>query len=242
LPVKAVLFDYIGTLVEPCNYSLHESKLKLHSALCEVGLVTNEKEFLIAYTKAHEKYRLVRYKQLQEVTNAVWVCEALNNIQCFVTLNDSRLKSALNVFFQDFINSLKLRPHAKKLIKTASETCKVGLVSNFTYAPAIYASLRKLHIHQFFHAILVSESIGWRKPHQIMFNKALDMLQVKPDETFFIGDSPIEDIKGAQKAGLRTIFVVSAFNNLIDLGKHHVKPGMSAQDLKEVCKRLPKLT
>lgn len=74
---KAIMLDYIGTLVNPCNYSLEASRLKLHDALCKAGLRTDTEEFLETYKKAHEKYRVIRYEKLKEVTNAVWVAEAL---------------------------------------------------------------------------------------------------------------------------------------------------------------------
>jgi HAD superfamily hydrolase (TIGR01549 family) len=233
---KAVLLDYIGTLVEPHNYTLETSKRKLHKVLCQAGLKSSMKEFMEAYAEAHEKYRKIRYEELREVTNAVWVSETLNNIQCKTNTEDPRLRAALNAFFQDFINSLKLRPHAKKLIKTATEHCKVGLVSNFTYAPVIYASLRKLGISQYFNAVLVSEEIGWRKPHRIMFDKALRILQVKAEEAIFIGDSPTEDIKGAKHVGLKTVFVPSQFYSASDLIKFGEKPDAIVKDLREMCK------
>jgi HAD superfamily hydrolase (TIGR01549 family) len=238
---KAVLLDYIGTLVEPQNYTLETSKRNLHRVLCQVGLKSSRKEFMEAYAEAHEKYRKIRYRELREVTNAVWVSETLNNINCKTHPKDLRLKTALNVFFQDFINSLKLRPQAKKLIKTAAENSRIGLVSNFTYAPAIYASLRKLGINQYFNAVLVSEEIGWRKPHRIIFDKALRILQVKAEETIFIGDSPTEDIGGAITLGIRTIFVESQFNKLSNLQSCRIKPDLAVQDPREVCNKLPDL-
>ncbi len=241
MTTNAVLLDYIGTLLEPRNYTMQDSKTKLHDALCEAGLVTEKNQFMEEYTKAHEKYRIVRYQQLREVTNAIWVSEALNAVGFKVTIGDVRLKAALNVFFQDFIDSLKLRPHAKQLIKKASETCKVGLVSNFTYAPAIYASLRKLRINGCFDAVVVSEAVSWRKPHRTIFKTALKKLRVKPEDAVFIGDSPLEDIDGAKSAGLRTVFVASCFNSIRETEKCRSKPDLVCRDLEEVCAKLSQI-
>jgi len=151
---KAVLIDYIGTLVNARYYDIDASRKKLHKALTEAGLDTRLAEFLKAYTQAHGKYRAVRYEQLREVTNAVWVCEALNSLGCAVSPEDSRIKVALNVFFQNYLESLELRPYAKKLIRRIKEHCKLGLISNFTYAPVVYASLRKLGINHHFNIVL----------------------------------------------------------------------------------------
>ena len=231
---KAVLTDYIGTLVNSRSYSIDASRKKLHKALTEAGFETGMAEFLEAYTEAHEKYRVVRYKQLREVTNAVWVCEALNKLGYNASTDDSRIKTALNVFFQDYVDSLELKPYAKKLTKRMKENCKLGLVSNFTYAPVIYASLRKLGINHFFDAVLVSDENGWRKPHKRIFLEALRKLQVTAEEAVFIGDSPLEDIKGAKEIGMKTVFVPSQFFSLKDLQDSRKKPDFVAGDLKQI--------
>jgi FMN phosphatase YigB (HAD superfamily) len=218
---------------------MERSKTKLYKALCNAGLNTDADEFMGAYAKAHEKHRIVRYEQLKEVTNAVWVSEALCNARCNVDVDDSRLKAGLNVFFQDFVVSLKLRPYALKLLRKASDNFKVGLVSNFTYAPAIYASLRKLQINSYFNAVVVSEDVGWRKPHRTIFDQALQMLHAKPEEAVFVGDSPKEDMEGAKNAGMRTVFVCSGLNTSSDLEKHGVKPDLVVSSLKMVYDEFP---
>ena len=75
--VKAVIFDYIGTLliVKVTVWMLQEHKL--YTSLVAEGFKVEQDRFLEAYIRAHEKYRKVRYEQLREVTNAIWVAEAL---------------------------------------------------------------------------------------------------------------------------------------------------------------------
>ena len=235
---KAVITDFIGTLVNARYYTMDASRRTLHQALTDAGFETVLTEFLEAYTQAHEKYRVVRYEQLREVTNAVWVCEALNSLGCTVSQEDPRIKAALNVFFQRYVESLELRPYAKRLLRKIKEHCKLGLVSNFTYAPVVYASLRKLGINQFFDTVVVSEENGWRKPHTQIFQDALGRLQVKAEEAVFIGDSPLEDIKGAKEIGMKTVFVPSQFYSLKDLQESRIKPDLVAEDLRQIYKNL----
>ena len=232
--IKAVVTDYIGTLVNANYYNMDASQRTLHEALANAGLETGLEEFLEAYTHAHEKYRVVRYEQFREVTNSVWVCEALNSLGCSVNEDDSRVKAALNVFFQRYVESLTLRPYAKKLLKRMKEHCKLGLVSNFTYAPVVYTSLSNLGINQFFDAVVVSHESGWRKPHMLIFQDVLGKLGVKAEEAVFIGDSPLEDIKGAKQAGLKTVFVASQFFSVESLRESGEKPDFVAKGLDEV--------
>jgi FMN phosphatase YigB (HAD superfamily) len=144
---KAVIFDYIGTLVNCGNYTLEASREKLHMALVNEGFDVAKDKFLEAYIQAHEKYRKIRYEQLREVTNAVWVAEALSNLGFKVSADDYRIKAALNVFFKAYVDTLELRAGAKKLIKQATQQCKIALISNFTHAPVIYKSLRKTKVN-----------------------------------------------------------------------------------------------
>jgi putative hydrolase of the HAD superfamily len=231
---KAVIFDYIGTLVNCGNYTMEASREKLHMALVNEGFDVAKDKFLEAYIQAHEKYRKIRYEQLREVTNAVWVAEALSNLGFKVSADDYRIKAALNVFFKAYVDTLELRAGAKKLIKQATQQCKVALISNFTHAPVIYKSLRKTKINTFFNAVVVSDENGWRKPSSHIFQDALNRLQVQANQAVYIGDSPIEDIKGAKDAGLKTVFVASQFYKLKDLFDSQQKPDFIARNLQSI--------
>jgi putative hydrolase of the HAD superfamily len=214
LSVKAIIFDFIGTLVKVVGYSYEDSIRKLCKSIVKAGFNVDSASFLEVYKEAHLRYREIRYGKLVEVTNAVWISEALNKLGYETTSEDKRIKQAVNAFFQDYLESLKTRKCAKKVLKWASSRYRLGLISNFTYAPVIYAALRKLKLAEFFGIILVSHAVGWRKPHPKIFQKALTSLKVKPEETVFVGDSPREDIEGAKKLGMKTIFVPSQFYNV----------------------------
>lgn len=88
---------------------------------------------------------------------------------------------------------------------------------------------------------MVSDDVGWRKPHRIIFGEALRRLQAEAEETVFIGDSPAEDIGGAKAVGIRTIFVPSRFNTLADLQKCGLKPELIVRDLEEICDIFPEV-
>ncbi len=96
-------------------------------------------------------------------------------------------------------------------------------------------------INEFFNIVLVSEAVGWRKPHKKIFQNALKELQVKAKETVYIGDSPLEDIKGAKAAGMKTIFAPSQFYSVKDLHKSKQKPDIIAKNIYELYKKLPKI-
>ena len=47
------------------------------------------------------------------------------------------------------------------------------------------------------------------KPSLKFYQKCLEKINSKPEETMFISDDPISDLYGAKKAGMKTCFVLS---------------------------------
>jgi HAD superfamily hydrolase (TIGR01509 family) len=240
--ISAVVFDFIGTLAEVKNYDYESSIHNLYKSLTHAGFDLEEKSFMKAYKEAHEKYRLIRYEKLIEVTNAVWISEALNKLNHKTTQRDPRIRTAVNIFFKQYLESIKPRRHAKALLTHLHDEYVLGLMSNFTYAPVIYAAVRKLDFSKYFNTILVSQSFGWRKPSPKIFNEMLRKLNVKPQGAVFVGDSPEEDIGGAQKVGIKTVFIPSQFCGLEDLENSHYRPTAVINDLRDLPKILLKIS
>jgi len=55
--------------------------------------------------------------------------------------------------------------------------------------------------------VLISEVVGAYKPHPAMFERAIERLGVEPDEVLHVGDSDVDDVKGAKAAGLHVAWV-----------------------------------
>jgi HAD superfamily hydrolase (TIGR01549 family) len=215
-----------------------DSEDNLYRALKAEGFGIEKESFLDAYNCAHKKYRVIRYEHYQEVTNAVWVAEALTNLGFKIGADDPRVVAGLDVFFQDFIDTLELREGAVELLEELGKDYRLGLLSNFTYGPVIRKSLRKIGIQQHFSEVIVSEEIGWRKPSPVIFQDMLLRLGVAANEALFIGDSPLEDIKGALDMDIKTVFLPSQFNSLKDLAESKLAPDYSVLDLGALSREL----
>jgi putative hydrolase of the HAD superfamily len=59
----------------------------------------------------------------------------------------------------------------------------------------------------YFNPIIVSGDYGYRKPNPRLFQKALDALQVQPEQALFFGNDLFHDIFGAQQVRMKAIFV-----------------------------------
>jgi len=232
-----VIFDFLGTLVVVHGYSYEESMKKMYRSLTNDGFEVPYERFREVYDQVHHKYQRICYEKLVEVTNAVWLSETLNQLGFVAKPDDEAVKKAVNIFFEDNLRSFRPRPCASKTLKRLSNSYALALISNFTYAPVIYAGLRKLRFSKFFNAVLVSEDVGWRKPHPKIFEEALKRINKSVEQTVLVGDSPEEDILGAKNMGIKAVFVPSQFFTVEDVRSASQKPDII---LNSLCK-LPQI-
>lgn len=52
-----------------------------------------------------------------------------------------------------------------------------------------------------------ADSVGSAKPAPEMFEAALAKTELAPDEVVHVGDHPINDVEGARRVGMRTLWV-----------------------------------
>ena len=81
----------------------------------------------------------------------------------------------------------------------------LGIVTN-GYGQFQMNVIKALEIERFFGTILVSEWEGIKKPDPRIFLRAAQQLGVSPYECIFIGDHPVNDVRAAEKAGMKGIW------------------------------------
>jgi FMN phosphatase YigB (HAD superfamily) len=79
---------------------------------------------------------------------------------------------------------------------------RLAVVSNFDYTPTVLRILAQSGILEHFETVLVSDTVGWRKPHPDIFKRALADLRVPAEECLFVGDRPDIDVVGAKALGM----------------------------------------
>ncbi|NCO69573.1 MAG: HAD-IA family hydrolase, partial [Acidobacteria bacterium] len=83
--------------------------------------------------------------------------------------------------------------------------CKAAVVSNWdSRLPGL---LDRLGLGAAFDAVLVSAIEGLEKPAPAIFQRAAERLGVAPERCLHVGDSPLDDIRGAESAGMRAVLI-----------------------------------
>jgi FMN phosphatase YigB (HAD superfamily) len=79
---------------------------------------------------------------------------------------------------------------------------RVAVVSNFDDTNAVFEILHRHGVLGRVDTVVVSESLGLRKPHPLMVESALRSLDVAPDAALMVGDTFAEDVEAAHAAGV----------------------------------------
>jgi REG-2-like HAD superfamily hydrolase len=109
---------------------------------------------------------------------------------------------------------------------------RLGIVSN--WEPRLPQLCQSHGILDHFEFVVSSESEGYVKPHPRLFERALELAGVGPDEAVHVGDSYPEDVEGARGLGIQAV--------LVDRGaKGRVPYWPTIQSLAELPPLLPRL-
>jgi putative hydrolase of the HAD superfamily len=85
---------------------------------------------------------------------------------------------------------------------------RLALISNMMLpGKLLKAKLREAHSLTYFDTIMISSEVGFIKPHPEIFHRTLRKSKLRPDEVVFVGDTYQQDIVGAKRVGLKTVWL-----------------------------------
>ncbi len=88
------------------------------------------------------------------------------------------------------------------LVTRLARRHRLGIVSNFDYAPTAHWILERERVTGLFQAVVVSADVGWRKPKPAIFEAAFRRLGIGPADALFVGDRVDIDVVGAKAVGM----------------------------------------
>ena len=85
----------------------------------------------------------------------------------------------------------------------ASRGIRLGVISNWD--ERLRELLRRLELHDYFEAIVISCEVGFSKPSPVIFGQASIKLGLPPPAILHVGDSLSMDVRGAEAAGFQSL-------------------------------------
>jgi putative hydrolase of the HAD superfamily len=207
MTIKAVFFDAAGTLMKP-NRSVGESYATFAAKYgVEVTPTELSERFRVCFARAP---RLAFPGATEETVTALerdWWKQLVARV-----FEPWRPFENFDAFFDELF-AYFAEPQAWRLYPEVLDTLAAlkhrklysSVISNFD--SRLVAILDGLGLGGFFEQIFVSSRVGYAKPAPEIFHAALRHYGLAPAETLHVGDSEINDLQGANNAGLRGILV-----------------------------------
>jgi putative hydrolase of the HAD superfamily len=198
-PVRAVLLDALGTLVElqppapRLQRLLRASGVEVTEEAAAAGFAAEIAYYLDHHLEGSDPERLERLRDrcAEEMRRALAVPE----------LDHATARRAM-------LGALEFTPYADVLpaLRDLRER-GVALVIASDWDCSLPEWLRPTGIAELVDGVVTSAEVGAAKPDPAAFERALELVGTRPEDAWHVGDSLVEDVEGARRAGVRPVLI-----------------------------------
>jgi len=200
--IKAVLFDIDDTLFSTTEFATRARRDAVE-AMRRQGLKVSAEELLRELNEAiaefgsnfeHHFEKLLLRLPRARLRGVNWSLVIASAIVAYHDAKFTRLAP-----FDDVVPALE---------RLSRSGLRLGVITDGLEIKQAEKLIR-LRVASYFppEAIFISDRIGISKPNPKLFLRACEALDVPPGEALYVGDHPVKDIDGANRAGLITVLV-----------------------------------
>ena len=215
---RAILFDLFDTLVLFDRSRLPEVRVngrlvrstagKLHAAFAPFAPDLDLTAFADALLWSWQEAERIRSATHREVAAPERLTTLIRRLGLDPdALPPSALETLLTTHMNALSQAMVFPAHHTALLADLRASHRLAVVSNFDYSPTARLVLEREGVADLFDAVVVSDEVGWRKPHPAIFQAALARLGVGAQEALFVGDRLDLDVAGARAAGMTPVWI-----------------------------------
>jgi HAD superfamily hydrolase (TIGR01662 family) len=208
--IRGVIFDLGMTLIQfkgDWDAVLEEGWRSLAEFLIEEGYGIDQEQFVASFRELSESRIYERtVEHIEHPTS-----ELLHQVMAEFGYSDLPAATVLQAMENFYIVSeahWSLKIGVRSVLNGLQhEGLQLALISNAGDVPNVHRLMDKGKIRHYFDPILISAAEGIRKPHVELFNKVCRAWAMRPEQIVMVGDTLMEDILGARRAGIHQIWL-----------------------------------
>ena len=145
-----------------------------------------------------------------------WWREVVGRVldRCGVGAEEVKRGPFFDELYAEFVRPAvwRLYPEVEEVLETLARRCVLGVITNFD--GRFRAIAEQLGIARHFRHLVISSEVGADKPELRIFQRALEIAGVTAAEALHVGDDPVCDWQGAERAGLQVFRLDRPRNDL----------------------------
>ncbi|MCA1325322.1 HAD family hydrolase [Herbaspirillum sp. alder98] len=219
-PVKAVLFDLDDTLwaIQPvlarAETLLFDWLRQNAPRITERHTIASLRERRMALLESDPVYRIDLWKLRHAALTEMFIEHG----------EDLELVEHAMALFSEARSTVDLFDDVEPGLQRLGQSLTLGSVSNG------FADLGRIGLAGHFKVSIAAHRFGRAKPDPAIFHAACDALGIAPANTVYVGDDLTLDVRGAQQAGLRAVWM-NRFERALEPG---FAPDAICRDLHEL--------
>jgi putative hydrolase of the HAD superfamily len=212
--IHGVIFDLGSTLI----YSEHDhvwsailprNRADLLAHLQSAGYTLDGPEFLSRLTAKYVAFDQQRQTDWVEYTMS-WILTSTLEELGAPPPSTEILEGALQAYYASGESSWQPMPGLHETLRALTgQSFRLAIISNAADAGNVHRLIDRASLRPYFDPIIVSATVGVRKPNPKIFELVLSSWGLRPEECLMVGDTLGADILGAQMAGLHNVWLTS---------------------------------
>jgi putative hydrolase of the HAD superfamily len=205
--ITDIIFDFFGTLVSYTPGAFHTSPYqRTHQFLLEHGFEIGYDDFVELFTAVSDRLEAQARDDLREY-HMDDVGRAFFRSAFRTDIDQDFLMPWMGHFITEWSRGIRHLDGIAALLAQLASRHRLSILSNTHYPALIHGQLAAMKQSAAFAQVITSVEFGIRKPHQAVFQHALERLQILPEQALYVGDTYLDDYQGATGAGLRCILI-----------------------------------
>lgn len=120
---------------------------------------------------------------------------------------DTAAEKLFENYWRNYKAGCYIREDVRLMLPLLKKHYKMGVVSNFMVMGGIEELLERFEISGHFEFVVTSVAEGWKKPHRSIYQKALELAGISPEQAVFVGDDYINDYSTVAGMGMNAILL-----------------------------------
>ena len=210
--IRGLIFDINGTLTDIHTNEWHDDVYRVISNLLSYqGILLGTSALKDSYFQIMEEQRAARGERHPEFDAVGIFREIITRHSTDFTrrLPPEKLEQLPRFFAETHRAAsryrLQLYHGVEDTIKQLLPKYHLAIISDGQTAYAV-PELNAVGLFGYFDPVIVSGDFGYRKPDKRLFESALTAMKMEPSEVVFVGNDMYNDVHGAQKLGMKTVF------------------------------------
>lgn len=242
---QAVFFDLGFTLINfEGDYQslINDSYFTLARSLIKSGYPLDADTFVERFNAVLSEYFQARDEDLIERPVDLYLARVMNSLGHPEPPGEVT-RSALADMYTTTESHWQLAPDAINVLEQLRQDgYRLGLISNAANAENANRLIERFSLQGYFEVILISAVEKIRKPDNRIYARALNLMDVPAAQAVMVGDTLTADILGAQKAGLRAVWITTRADHPENVRmRDRITPDAVIQTLSELPRALQQL-